>query len=169
MRLYVLFLRRMQLHQSLKMHPTVQIRSREYYWLSSGTFLICPYQSNGCIRKWKPTGFFYLLSTFFWPSAYGKNFRILSYSRKLYRKSIRLIVLFIRTLFQYLHLMRRLSSLLNDSPSELVARQAYLPATLRVTLCKTKLLSLFIVLADEFKLNVSPWKYIQEYSYNIKL
>lgn len=54
--------------------------------------------------------------------------------------------------------MRRLSSLLNDSPSELVARQAYLPATLRVTFCKTKLLSLFIVLAEEFKFSVTPYK-----------
>lgn len=55
-----------------------------------------------------------------------------------------------------LHLIRRLSSLLNDSPSELVARQAYLPATFLVTLCKTKFLSLFIVLAEEFRFNVRP-------------
>lgn len=52
--------------------------------------------------------------------------------------------------------MRRLSSLLNDSPSELVARHAYLPATLRVTFCNTKLLSLFMVLVDEFRLRVKP-------------
>lgn len=52
--------------------------------------------------------------------------------------------------------MRKLSSLLNDSPSVLVARHAYLPATFLVTFCSTRLLSLFIVLADEFKFNVKP-------------
>jgi len=75
-----------------------------------------------------------------------------------YKPSILLLLLSWR-LREHLHLTRRLSSLLNDSPSELVARQAYLPATFRVTLCKTKLLSLFIVLADEFRFKVRPWKY----------